>query len=106
MNNPPEEGRRTYRPKRCTFTTNMEVVSKKNSSLISSPPQDYRKHIYPVVTKYHFTPDCYLDLFTPGTIIKTGLITGDTVYVYFRVNSSLLCRGVKGAKLCSLNNAK
>jgi len=33
MNNPPEEGRITYRPKRRTFTTNKEVISQKNSSL-------------------------------------------------------------------------
>ena len=46
MNNPPEEGRRTHRLKRRTFNTNKEVVSpKKNSSLINSPLQDYRKYI-------------------------------------------------------------
>ena len=34
MNNPSEEGRRTYRPERRTFTTNKELVSSKNSSLM------------------------------------------------------------------------
>ena len=44
MNISPEEGRRTYRPKRRILTTNKEVVSPKNSSIINNPPQDYREN--------------------------------------------------------------
>ena len=32
MNNPSEEGRQMYRPKRRTFTTNKQVVGPKDSS--------------------------------------------------------------------------
>ena len=45
MNISSEEGRGTYRPKRRILTTNKEVVNQKNSSIISNPPQDYRKYI-------------------------------------------------------------